>query len=92
MKTEIIYTETRSNEKQSFTEMILNNQIVLFFAAFFSYTLERKINAKQTLHLLHAHISFTALLLMGGISAFVAVLLLIWFAVSVLQCAKSLSL
>lgn len=90
MKTEIIYTESRNNAKHSFTEMILNSSAVALLTAFFSYTLERKINARQTLHLLHAHVSFTALLLLGGISALAAVILFVWFAVSVLQCVRSL--
>lgn len=90
MKTEIIYTKTRSNVIKSFVNTIIQCSVVRYLAMFFSYTLEQKINETQALYLLHAHMSFIALLLFGGISAFVAVLLFVWFAVSVLQCVKAL--
>jgi len=55
-----------------------------------SRLMEREINVRQMLHLIHAQLSFAALVLAGGISPLVAVLLMTWFAASVYQCAKAL--
>ena len=52
--------------------------------------LERDINVRQMLHLVHAQLAFSALVLLGGISALVAVLLMAWFVLSVIQCVRAL--
>ncbi len=90
MKTEFICTETRDNVKKTFLESLLQSTAVVLLASFFSTTLERKVNSLQALHLLHAHLSFSSLLLFGGLSVLIAVVLFVWFAVSVYQCARAL--
>ena len=59
-------------------------------ARLFGRILEREINVRQMLHLVHAQLAFSALVLLGGISALVAVLLMAWFVLSVIQCVRAL--
>ena len=59
-------------------------------AQLFGRVLERDINVRQMLHLVHAQLAFSALVLLGGISALVAVLLMAWFVLSVIQCVRAL--
>ena len=59
-------------------------------ARLFGRILEREINVRQMLHLVHAQLAFSALILLGGISVLVAVLLMVWFVLSVVQCVRSM--
>ena len=59
-------------------------------AQLFGRILERNINVRQMLHLVHAQLAFSALVLLGGISAMTAILLMSWFVLSVIQCVRVL--
>ena len=59
-------------------------------ARLFGSLLEREINVRQMLHLVHAQLAFLALILLGGISALVALLLMACFTLSVVQCARAM--
>lgn len=59
-------------------------------AQLFGRILERNINVRQMLHLVHAQLAFSALILLGGISAMTAILLMSWFVLSVIQCVRVL--
>lgn len=52
--------------------------------------MEREISVRQMLHLVHAQLAFSALVLLGGGQPLVAVLLMAWFVVSVIQCVRAL--
>ena len=52
-------------------------------AQLFGRILERNINVD-------AQLAFSALVLLGGISAMTAVLLMSWFVLSVIQCVRAL--
>ena len=59
-------------------------------AQLFGRILEREINVRQMLHLIHAQLAVSALVLLGGISPLVALLLMAWFTLSVVQCARAM--
>ena len=99
MKTEVIYNEFGSGafkglKTQLFKSLIANSRHVQAglesVADLFSRILGERVNVRQSLHLIHAQLAFSALILFGGISAVVAVLLMCWFVLSVIQCVHAL--
>ncbi len=90
METNILFTHTQRDNSVSLRDAILGSAFVTWLTLWTSRIMERELTPMQCLHLLHAQLAFGALLLLGGTSAVVAVLLAAWFGLSVLQCARAL--
>lgn len=73
---------------RSLCENVLESRMVVGLALLMSRILGERITSLQALHLLHANLSFSVLILFCGISVPVCALLLLWFALSVWQCAQ----
>lgn len=54
-----------------------------------SLLLEEEVSLGKVMSLLHAHLSFVALVLFGGISAIVCLLLMGWFLLASYQCWRN---
>lgn len=89
MKAMTQVSETRS--EKSIRRMILQSRAVQGMAALFSAILGEEVSAVRAVHLLNAQLSFGLLLTVGGASVLVAVLLLVWFGLSVWQCSMDKS-
>ena len=84
MKSEAVVSRTNRN----ISDYVLENRLVVALSVWMSRILGEKVNACQALHLLHAQVSFAALIMMCGISVLVCALLLAWFVLSVWPCAQ----
>lgn len=84
MKSEVAMTGVN----RSFRESVLESRMVVGLALLMSRILGERITSLQALHLLHANLSFSVLILFCGISVPVCALLLLWFALSVWHCAQ----
>ncbi|MCF0195917.1 MAG: hypothetical protein HUK03_01505 [Bacteroidaceae bacterium] len=91
MKSLIIYPTMETNVISSVRSSILNSKVLQETARLFSLVLEEKIDTKQSLHIIHAHIALIMLILLGNMSPVVAVLMLIWFGLTAYQCKRSLN-
>lgn len=74
---------------KSVCSSLLQSNAVLRMAAFFSKVSGEKVSPLRAVHLLNAQFSFVGVILFGGFSLVVALLMLIWFALSVYQCSKT---
>ena len=77
-----------SGTSRSFSDYVLESSAVVGLAMIMSRILGEEVTSRQALHLLHAQVSFVALLLLCGIGLFACVLLLAWFVLSVWHCAQ----
>ena len=84
MKSEAVVSRTNRN----ISDYVLESRLVVALSVWISRILGEKVNACQALHLLHAQVSFAALIMMSGISVLVCALLLAWFVLSVWHCAQ----
>ena len=75
-----------SRENRNISDYVLQNRLVVTLSVWMSRMLGEPVNTRQTLHLLHAQVSFAALIMMCGISVLVCALLLVWFVLSVWHC------
>ena len=85
MKTQVIYSETQGHSLQGMWQSILTSAPMTNLTDWFSQMMEERITPQQTLRLIHAQIAFAALVLFGGASPAMSLVLFAWFALSVLQ-------
>ncbi len=88
MKTQAIYTESSPRTLCSLWNAFLASRPVVSLAAWFSRLSDQEVTPRQAVCLVHAQVAFAALVLLGGSSPLVAVLLFAWFGLSVWQCAE----
>lgn len=70
-------------------QWILATRPFVALAKFCSLVLEEEVSALKAINLLHAFVAFMAMLLLGGNSIIVQVLLMLWFAVTVSICKRN---
>lgn len=85
MTTTITINQT-SVGKKSLRNMIINSKPVEAVAKLFTLTNGEVVSNVQAFHILNATLSFSALLVLGGVNLLVTVLLLVWFAAALWQC------
>lgn len=85
MTTTITINQT-SVGKKSLRNMIINSKPVEAVAKLFTLTNGEVVSNVQAFHILNATLSFSALLVLGGVNVLVTVLLLVWFAAALWQC------
>ena len=72
---------------RTWRQVIVESEIVLWWAAIVSKILGEEVEAIHSLRLLNAVMAALALLLFCGTGLAVGAVLLLWFAVSLYQCA-----
>ena len=87
-KKELTLSATQLQESKSLSLLarLENTAFVVSLSKIYSNLLEEKVSARRTLKLLHAQLAMGALLLLGGLSAMVAILLCSWTVLAVWQC------
>ncbi len=78
---------TCTNLMSNLKDRILNARVLVKISNLFSCILERNVSSLLTLHLLHSQLAFALLILLGGISVYACLLLLMWFALATWQCS-----
>ena len=79
-----------SHMTRSISSTILQSKTLQEIARLFSLIMEEKVDTKQTLHILHAHLAFFMLIIFGGCSPLVAALMVAWFGLAAYQCKRSM--
>lgn len=86
MKTEAIYNIEKKNARQyNLRQMVLESKTVRSMARLFSAILSEKISTLKAIKLANAQAAIASLLIFGGISPLVAVILLAWVGAAVYQ-------
>ena len=79
-------TQLQESKSLSLLARLENTALVAYFSKIYSNLLEEKVSARRTLKLLHAQLAMGTLLLLGGLSAMMAILLCAWTVLAVWQC------
>lgn len=88
MKTEAIYIEKKNVQQRNVSQMIMNSKITLATADLMSKILGEKIGPKKAIRLLNAQAAMASLIIFGGASPLVALILLAWMGLAVYQCKE----
>ena len=86
MKTEAIYITKKNVQRRTISQMILNSKFIGLVAEVLSMILGEKISPKKAIKVLNVQAAITSLMIFGGISPLVAVVLLAWMGLAVYQC------
>lgn len=86
MKTEAIYITKKNVQRRTISQMILNSKFIGFVAEVLSMILGEKISPKKAIKVLNVQAAIASLMIFGGISPFIAVVLLAWMGLAVYQC------
>lgn len=78
--------QLHENHSSGFWERLETASMVVRLSRIYSGLLEEKVSARRTLKLVHAQLAAVALLLLGGLSSMVAILLCLWTVLAVWQC------
>lgn len=83
------YSVQRVSLLSSIKSWFLSTALMLFLASFYGRVLECRISPLQAFHLTHAQCAFFLMVLPCELPILVRVLLVVWFALTVLQCRRS---
>ncbi|MDD6606859.1 MAG: hypothetical protein PUF00_03700 [Paraprevotella sp.] len=86
MKTEAIYITKKNVQRRTISQMILNSKFIGLVAEFLSMILGEKISPKKAIKVLNVQAAIASLMIFGGISPLIAVVLLAWMGLAVYQC------
>ena len=86
MKTEAIYITKKNVQRRTISQMILNSKFIGSVAEVLSMILGEKISPKKAIKVLNVQAAITSLMIFGGISPLIAVVLLAWMGLAVYQC------
>lgn len=86
MKTEAIYITKKNVQRRTISQMILNSKFIGLVAEVLSMILGEKISPKKAIKLLNVQAAIASLMIFGGISPLIAVVLLAWMGLAVYQC------
>lgn len=86
MKTEAIYITKKNVQRRSISQMILNSKFIGLVAEVLSMILGEKISPKKAIKVLNVQAAIASLMIFGGISPLIAVVLLAWMGLAVYQC------
>ena len=86
MKTEAIYITKKNVQRRTISQMILNSKFIGLVAEVLSMILGEKISRKKSIKVLNVQAAITSLMIFGGISPLIAVVLLAWMGLAVYQC------
>ena len=86
MKTEAIYITKKNVQRRTISQMTLNSKFIGLVAEFLSMILGEKISPKKAIKVLNVQAAIASLMIFGGISPLIAVVLLAWMGLAVYQC------
>ena len=86
MKTEAIYITKKNVQRRTISQMILNSKFIGLVAEVLSMILGEKISPKKAIKVLNVQAAIASLMIFGGISTLIAVVLLAWMGLAVYQC------
>lgn len=86
MKTEAIYITKKNVQRRTISQMILNSKFIGLAAEVLSMILGEKISPKKAIKVLNVQAAIASLMIFGGISPLIAVVLLAWMGLAVYQC------
>lgn len=86
MKTEAIYIGKKSVQRRSLRQMVLESKFVTGMACLFSAILGEEVTPLQAVKHANAQAAIASLLVLGGISPLMALVLILWVAVALYQC------
>ena len=86
MKTEAIYITKKNVQRRTISQMILNSKFIGLVAEVLSMILGEKISPKKAIKVLNVQAAIASLMIFGGISPLIAVVLLAWVGLAVYQC------
>ena len=86
MKTEAIYITKKNVQRRTISQMILNLKFIGLVAEVLSMILGEKISPKKAIKVLNVQAAIASLMIFGGISPLIAVVLLAWMGLAVYQC------
>lgn len=86
MKTEAIYITKKNVQRRTIIQMILNSKFIGLVAEVLSMILGEKISPKKAIKVLNVQAAIASLMIFGGISPLIAVVLLAWMGLAVYQC------
>ena len=86
MKTESLYISKKNVQQHTLRQMVLESKIVLAMAELFSAILGKKVSAIKAIKLANAQAAIASMIVFGGISPLIAVVLLAWMGLAVYQC------
>lgn len=86
MKTEAIYITKKNVQRRIISQMILNSKFIGLVAEILSMILGEKISPKKAIKVLNVQAAIASLMIFGGISPLIAVVLLAWMGLAVYQC------
>lgn len=86
MKTEAIYITKKNVQRRTISQMILNSKFIGIVAEVLSMILGEKISPKKAIKVLNVQAAIASLMIFGGISPLIAVVLLAWMGLAVYQC------
>lgn len=86
MKTEAIYITKKNAQRRTISQMILNSKFIGLVAEVLSMILGEKISPKKAIKVLNVQAAIASLMIFGGISPLIAVVLLAWMGLAVYQC------
>ena len=86
MKTEAIYITKKNVQRRTISQMILNSKFIGLVAEVLSMILGEKISPKKAIKVLNVQAAIASLMIFGGISPLIAVVLLTWMGLAVYQC------
>lgn len=86
MKTEAIYITKKNVQRRTISQMILNSKFIGLVAEVLSMILGEKISPKKAIKVLNVQAAITSLMIFGGISPLIAVVLLAWMGLAIYQC------
>ena len=86
MKTEAIYITKKNVQRRTISQMILNLKFIGLVAEVLSMILGEKISPKKSIKVLNVQAAIASLMIFGGISPLIAVVLLAWMGLAVYQC------
>ena len=86
MKTEAIYITKKNVQRRTISQMILNSKFIGLVAEVLSLILGEKISPKKAIKVLNVQAAIASLMIFGGISPLIAVVLLAWMGLAVYQC------
>ena len=87
MKTEAIYITKKNVQRRTISQMILNSKFIGLVAEVLSMILGEKISPKKAIKVLNVQAAIASLMIFGGISPLIAVVLLDWMGIAVYQCS-----
>lgn len=86
MKTGTICITKKSVQQRSLRQVVLESKFVTGMARLFSAILGEKVTPLQAIKHANAQAAIASLLVLGGISPLVALVLLVWASVAMYQC------